>query len=55
MPGQVTIEQADIDEMVAMLKDKAAPVPLEDLVVHYIARLKERVTAETEAAPGESA
>jgi hypothetical protein len=55
MAGQAIIEQADIEDMYAMLKQKAAPVQLEDLVVRYVARLKERVTTETEAAPAESA
>jgi hypothetical protein len=55
MAGQAIIEQADMEDMFAMLKEKAAPVPLEDLVVRYVARLKERVTTETEAAPAENA
>jgi|GEM_PF-6934142 len=50
MPEQATVEQSDIEEMIRMLKEKNAPLPLETLVEAYIARLKERVTAATEAA-----
>jgi hypothetical protein len=55
MAGQAVVEQADIDDMYALLKEKAAPAPLEDLVLRYVARLKERVTSEAEAAPAENA
>jgi hypothetical protein len=49
MPEQATIEQSDIDDFIALLKEKNGPLPLEVLVERYVARLKDRVVAETDA------
>ena len=49
MAEQATIEEADIEDLVVLVKESKGPVPLETLVERYVARLKERVTAETEA------
>ncbi len=49
MPEQATVEASDIDEMARLLKERNGPLPLETLAERYVARLKERVVAETEA------
>jgi hypothetical protein len=50
MAEQATVEPSDIEEIVTALKQSNGPLPLETLVERYVARLKERVTAATEAA-----
>ncbi len=50
MAEQATVEPSDIEDIVALLKESKGPLPLETLVERYVARLKERVTAATEAA-----
>lgn len=51
MAEQATVEPSDIDDVITLLKETNGPLPLETLVERYVARLKERVTAEAEAAP----
>jgi hypothetical protein len=48
---QATVEPEDIEAIIALLKDKNGPLPLDILVERYVARLKERITKETESAP----
>ena len=50
MPEQATIEPEDIEDIVAALKETNGPLPLETLVERYVARLKERAIANSEAA-----
>ena len=50
MADQVTIEQTDIDDMLALLRESNGPLSLDTLVERYVARLKERVTAQAETA-----
>jgi len=52
MAEQATVEPADIEEIVALLKAKDGPLSLDILVERYVTRLKERVTEQTEAAAG---
>ncbi len=54
MAEQATVETSDIEDIVMMLKESNGPLPLEILVERYVARLKERVTAATEAAVQEN-
>jgi hypothetical protein len=51
MAEQATVEPDDVDAIIAMLKETGGPLPLGVLVERYVARLKERVTKDTETAP----
>ena len=48
MAEPATVEPSDIQALVQMLKENNGPLPLDALAEHYLARLKERVIAETE-------
>lgn len=50
MPEQATVQESDVEDLVALLKGRASPAPFGVLLERYVARLKERVTAATEAA-----
>jgi hypothetical protein len=49
MAEPMTIEQSDIDDMIALLRESNGPVPLDTLVERYVSLLKERVTAQMDA------
>jgi hypothetical protein len=51
MAEQTVIAPEDIESLVALLKGQDGPLSLDVLVEHYVARLKERVIKEAEAAP----
>ncbi len=46
MPDVAVVEQSDIEDMIAFLREKGGPVDLDTLVERYVSRLKERVTGE---------
>ena len=51
MANQATVEPDDVEDILALLRDKTDPQPLDVLLERYLARLKERATKEVEAAP----
>jgi hypothetical protein len=50
MAEQATVEQSDIEALVLLLRENNGPLPLDALTEHYVARLKERLTAGNETA-----
>jgi hypothetical protein len=50
MATQAVVEPDDVQDIVALLKEKDGPLALDVLVERYVSRLKERVIKETEAA-----
>ena len=48
MAEQATVEPDDIDAIIAMLKETGGPLPLDVLVERYVARLKERMSKDTD-------
>lgn len=46
MAEQAVIEPSDIDDLALLLRENNGPLPLDALAEHYLARLKERVTAD---------
>jgi len=51
MAEQAVVEPDDIEDLIALLKEKNGPLSLDILVERYVSRLKDRVSKETEAAP----
>lgn len=54
MPEQATVEPADLDQLVALLREQGKPLPMETLVERYVALLTERLEAQIEAMPPEA-
>lgn len=54
MAYQATIESEDVEDIIALLKEKDGPQPLDVLLERYVARLKERAIKEVETAPANS-
>jgi hypothetical protein len=50
MAEQATVDPSDIEDLVMLLKETQGPLPVDALLERYVARLKERVTAQNEAA-----
>jgi len=49
--NQATVEPDDVEDIIALLREKTDPQPLDVLLERYVARLKERAMKEIEAAP----
>ena len=51
MANQATVEPDDVEDILALLREKDDPQPLDVLLERYVARLKERALKELDAAP----
>jgi hypothetical protein len=49
MATQAVVEPDDVEDMIALLREKDGPLALDALVERYVSRLKERVIKEAEA------